>query len=64
LTRIEHIPLILVQDIPLRLQYNTKMKLNMNSVWHNYLFILMYHISCLTATYLYRYKFVNLILDI
>jgi hypothetical protein len=34
---------ILVEDIPLCLKYNIKMKLNMYSVWHDYvlLFVLL-----------------------
>jgi len=31
-----------VEDIPLCLKYNIKMKSNIYSVWHNYLFILLF----------------------
>jgi hypothetical protein len=34
--------IILVEDIPLNLKYNIKMKWIMHSVWHNYLFILFF----------------------
>jgi hypothetical protein len=35
--------LVLVEDISLCLKYANKIKLNMYSVWHNYMFILLFY---------------------
>ena len=44
----------LVEDIQLCLKYNIKKKLNMYSVWHNYLFILLLFLLLATSSDLKR----------